>query len=88
MHDAPGEIGDGTRRCARVAPIHRLTPAKPIASWLDHSGNIIRFMEDFSEIYYNGLDGLGAGNKLDKTIRRDADNKEPKNCPVCGYSVC
>ncbi len=52
---------------------------------LDHSGNILRFMEDFSDIYYNGLDALDAGDKLDKAIRRDNKEKEPKGCPVCGY---
>lgn len=52
---------------------------------LDHSGNILRFMEDFSGIYYNGLDELDAGDKLDKAIRRDDKDKEPKGCPACGY---
>lgn len=53
---------------------------------LDHSGNIIRFMEDFSDIYYNGLDALDVGDKLDKAIRRDDDkDREPKGCPSCGF---
>jgi len=53
---------------------------------LDFSGNIIRMADDFSEIFYNGLDALDAGEKLDKTIRRDDEEKpEGKECPVCGY---
>jgi DNA repair protein RadD len=56
---------------------------------LDFSGNIIRFADDFSDIYYNGLDQLDAGEKLDKTIRRDdEDEKEPSKCPACGFSPC
>lgn len=51
---------------------------------LDHSGNIIRFAEDFEKIYYDGLDALDAGEKLDKVIRRDEEDKEPKGCPSCG----
>jgi superfamily II DNA or RNA helicase len=52
---------------------------------LDFSGNIIRFFEDFNEIYFNGLDKLDDGDKLDKKIRKDEDY-EPKGCPKCGYT--
>lgn len=52
---------------------------------LDFSGNIIRFFEDFNEIYFNGLDKLDDGEKLDKAIRKDEDY-EPKGCPKCGYT--
>lgn len=53
---------------------------------LDHSGNIIRFAEDYSDIFYNGLGELDSGEKLDKVIRRDEDEKEAKKCPSCGYT--
>lgn len=52
---------------------------------LDHSGNIHRFRKDFENIFHNGLDALDAGEKLDKAIRRDEDEKESKGCPACGY---
>lgn len=52
---------------------------------LDFSGNIIRFFEDFNEIYFNGLEKLDDGEKLDKNIRKDEDYK-PKGCPKCGYT--
>ena len=51
---------------------------------LDHSGNIIRFREDFERIYFDGLDELDMGEKLDKAIRRDEEEKEHKGCPKCG----
>ena len=51
---------------------------------LDFSGNIIRFAEDYSEIFFNGLDALDEGEKLDKKIRKDEDY-EIKGCPRCGY---
>ncbi|MGB3290958.1 MAG: DEAD/DEAH box helicase family protein [Burkholderiaceae bacterium] len=51
---------------------------------LDHSGNILRFLEDYEEIYFNGLSALDTGEKLDKTIR-DKEDYEPKGCPSCGY---
>ena len=51
---------------------------------LDFSGNIVRFFEDFSDIYFNGLDTLDSGNKLDKKIRQE-EEFESKGCPKCGY---
>lgn len=53
---------------------------------LDFSGNIIRFADDFSDIFYNGLDALDTGEKLDKTIRRDDEDNSVKECPSCGFS--
>jgi len=54
---------------------------------LDFSGNIVRFADDYSEIFFNGLRELDAGEKLDKAIRRDEDeDKTAKKCPSCGYS--
>ena len=52
---------------------------------LDFSGNIIRFADDFSDVFYKGLDKLDSGEKLDKEIRKD-EAKEPKACPKCGYT--
>jgi superfamily II DNA or RNA helicase len=51
---------------------------------LDFSGNIIRFAEDFTEVFFNGLDSLDSGDKLDKNIRKDEDI-ETYGCPKCGY---
>lgn len=53
---------------------------------LDHSGNIVRFADDFSDIYFNGLTELDSGEKLDKTIRQDGEEKDIRSCPKCGYS--
>lgn len=51
---------------------------------LDFSGNIVRFFEDFNNIYFNGLESLDSGDKLDKKIRTQ-EEFEPKGCPRCGY---
>lgn len=51
---------------------------------LDHTGNITRFKDDFEDIFFNGLDALDMGEKLDKAIRRD-DEKRESQCPACGY---
>jgi DNA repair protein RadD len=58
---------------------------------LDFSGNILRFADDFSDLFFNGLDKLDEGEKLDKAIRKEPEDepeKEPAKCPACGYSPC
>jgi superfamily II DNA or RNA helicase len=62
----------------------RSAPDKEDCYLLDFSGNIIRFAEDYSDIFFNGLDKLDDGEKLDKKIRKDEDY-EIKGCPRCGY---
>ncbi len=52
---------------------------------LDHSGNILRFAEDYTNIFFNGLDALDAGEKLDKAVRKDDEEKEKSACPSCGF---
>lgn len=53
---------------------------------LDHAQNMDRFAEDFEDIYFNGLDKLDDGEKLDKSIRKDDEDKEKPSCPKCGHS--
>ncbi len=51
---------------------------------LDHTGNILRFAQDYSDIFENGLDCLDAGKKLDRVIRDEKDEeKGDKKCPLC-----
>jgi superfamily II DNA or RNA helicase len=52
---------------------------------LDHSGNILRFADDYTEIFFDGLDTLDSGEKLDKKIRLDDAGYEAKGCPKCGF---
>lgn len=53
---------------------------------LDHSGNFIRFLKDFENIFYNGLIALDLGEKLDKEIRRETKDAEREGCPSCGHT--
>lgn len=63
----------------------RSAPGKTQFTLLDFSGNVIRFKEDFEDIYFNGLKELDDGKRLDKSIRKEPDDiKEPKGCPKCG----
>ncbi|MDR2365843.1 MAG: DEAD/DEAH box helicase family protein [Zoogloeaceae bacterium] len=63
----------------------RSAPGKTECLLLDHSGNIQRFKKDYEEIYFNGLDKLDSGEKMDKKIREDEEEKETRACPACGY---
>lgn len=53
---------------------------------LDHSGNILRFAEDFEQVFHNGVDSLDMGEKLDRTVRKDSEEYEAKGCPSCGHT--
>lgn len=64
----------------------RSHPGKDRCVFLDFSGNIIRFADDFSDIYFNGLAELDKGERLDREVRKDDDEREPKPCPSCGAS--
>lgn len=63
----------------------RSFPGKTDCIILDHSGNIVRFQEDFETIYHAGLEKLDDGEKMDKTVRKDDEEKEANGCPACGY---
>jgi superfamily II DNA or RNA helicase len=61
----------------------RSHPGKKECVILDHSGNAIRFCEDFESFFYHGLDKLDDGKKLEKKIR-ESEPKDAKSCPRCG----
>jgi superfamily II DNA or RNA helicase len=54
---------------------------------IDCSGNVVRFADDFADVYFNGLASLDMGEKLDKEVRADEDH-EPKSCLKCGFTPC
>ena len=53
---------------------------------LDHSGNILRFAEDFEQVFHEGIESLDMGEKLDRTPRQEPEDYEVKGCPSCGHS--
>jgi DNA repair protein RadD len=52
---------------------------------LDHSGNIVRFGQDFEQVFFNGVESLDMGEKLDRTVRKEPEQYEAKACPSCGH---
>ncbi|MGC8703738.1 MAG: DEAD/DEAH box helicase [Thiomonas sp.] len=63
----------------------RSAPGKKDCLLLDHSGNILRFKADFEDVFFNGVQSLDDGEKLDRQIRREPEEKEDRGCPKCGY---
>ncbi len=62
----------------------RCSSGKENSILLDFSGNIVRFGNDFEDLYNNGLSKLSDGQSLDQTIRKEKKDKEHK-CPKCGF---
>jgi superfamily II DNA or RNA helicase len=57
---------------------------KPFAVWLDHSGNYLRFREDWDAVYENGVHELDDGKEKAKKEKTETEKKEAK-CPVCSH---
>ena len=52
------------------------------AIWLDHSGNYLRFREDWDEVFEQGVDKLDEGKEKAKKEPTERV-KEASKCPVC-----
>lgn len=64
----------------------RSAPGKTSCKLLDFSGNIVRFYDEFVDVYFNGFTKLDTAEKLDATVRKD----EPEDfvatgCPQCHH---
>jgi DNA repair protein RadD len=55
---------------------------KEFAVWLDHSGNYLRFREDWDEVFEQGVDALDEGKEKAKKEPSDKVKAESK-CPKC-----
>jgi superfamily II DNA or RNA helicase len=68
----------------QMGRIMRRADNKEFAVWLDHSGNYLRFQEDWEAVYHNGVDELDDGKEKAKKEKTDDEKKESK-CPSCGH---
>lgn len=66
----------------QIGRVMRSHPEKQFALWLDHSGNYLRFAEEWEDIYANGVSELDDGREKPK--REPTENeKEAAKCPRC-----
>lgn len=66
----------------QMGRVMRAHPEKQFALWLDHSGNYLRFAEDWDDIYANGVTELDDGKEKAKREPTDRE-KEAAKCPRC-----
>jgi DNA repair protein RadD len=66
----------------QMGRVMRSHPGKDFALWLDHSGNYLRFQEDWDDIYENGVHKLDDGREKTKKEKTDKE-KEAAKCPKC-----
>ena len=67
----------------QMGRVMRSHPGKEYGVWLDHSGNYIRFQEDWEEVYNNGVSELDDTREKPKKEKTDKE-KEAAKCPMCG----
>jgi len=68
----------------QMGRVMRSYPGKEFAVWLDHSGNYLRFQDDWDDVYENGISALDDGREKTKKEPTEAQKAEAK-CPRCGH---
>lgn len=67
----------------QMGRVMRGHPSKEFAVWLDHSGNYIRFREEWETIFAEGVHDLNDGKEKPKKEKTKKE-KEAAKCPKCG----
>ena len=68
----------------QMGRVMRSHPGKDFALWLDHSGNYLRFRDDWDEVYENGVSELDDGKEKTKPEPSELEKKDAK-CPKCSH---
>jgi len=68
----------------QMGRVMRAHEGKEYALWLDHSGNYLRFRDDWDELYTIGVEELDNQQEKAKKEPSDKDKAEAK-CPACGH---
>jgi superfamily II DNA or RNA helicase len=67
----------------QMGRVMRTHPGKDFGLWLDHSGNYLRFRDDWEDVFENGVSELDDGKEKAKKEPDEKEKKESK-CPACG----
>lgn len=69
----------------QMGRVMRISPGKDFGLWLCHSGNVLRFLDDQTQIFDQGLQRLET-NELDTKTRKEPTKKEKEQFACsCGY---
>lgn len=66
----------------QLGRVMRADPSKEFGLWLDHSGNYLRFLDDWENLYEEGVKELKEGGEKAKREPTEREKKERK-CPAC-----
>lgn len=67
----------------QLGRVMRTFDGKEYATWLDHSGNYLRFLEDWEDLYHNGVQSLDDGKEKPRKEPTPKE-KEAALCSNCG----
>ncbi len=67
----------------QLGRIMRPCPGKEAGIWLDHSGNFLRFKDQWEDLYHNGVNALDDGAEKPKK-EPTREDKEAAKCANCG----
>jgi len=68
----------------QMGRVMRAYPDKEYAVWLDHSGNYLRFRDDWDMVYQDGVETLD--ETVDKAHKEPTEKeKKESKCPACGF---
>ncbi len=68
----------------QMGRVMRSHEGKEFALWLDHSGNYLRFRDDWEEVFENGVKELDDGKEKAKKEPTEKE-KEAAKCPKCSH---
>ena len=67
----------------QMGRLMRAYPGKNFAVWIDHSGNYLRFRNQWDNLYDNGVSDLSVENEEKPVKELTKEEKETAKCPVC-----
>lgn len=68
----------------QMGRVMRPSEGKTFALWLDHSGNYLRFRDDWEQIYQSGVDDLVDDREKPRREPTEPEKKE-SYCPACNH---
>lgn len=70
----------------QMGRVMRPAPGKQFALWIDHAGNVMRFMDDTSDVFQHGVHALDDGER-DAKVRQEPvkEDSESRKCGACSF---
>lgn len=69
----------------QIGRVVRSAHGKEFGVWIDHSGNFLRFREQYDALYFDGVRSLSDASLQDKPVREKTEKeKKESKCPKCG----